>query len=289
MFYTFNFSKYLESIPLSFNINSFIEIIILVLTCYYIIKHFQHTRIWVLVKGIFVFFIIYFLSDIFSLKIITSIFQSAISFLFIALIMMFQPELRKILEHIGNKSIKEGVRQFFYKEKNKKFSDKTIQDIISAVDTMSKNKTGALILIENDIPLDDYVKTGLSLNSDITSQLIINVFEKNTPLHDGAMIIKNNKILAATCYLPLSENTDIDKGLGTRHRAAIGASEQSDSFVIVVSEETGRVSIALKGEMLYNLTLDDVRMMLIDELKPKHDVDYEEEEINEEEIYEEDK
>ena len=240
----------------SFNnirINDIVEIIIFIGIFFYLIKHFKNTRMWILLKGILTMFAIYSLSNIFSLKVITNLFQSVISFFIIALIMMFQPELRKMLESMGNKSLSTNIKSLFIKKENKRFTDNTIKELISAVDNMAKAKTGALILIENNIPLDEYIKSGISINSDITSQLITNIFEKNTPLHDGAMIIRNNKIIAATCYLPLSENKNINKSLGTRHRAAIGASEQTDAFVIVVSEETGAISYVENGQIKHNV------------------------------------
>ena len=261
--YKFDIQQYLSYFEFNnIKINNIIEIVIFIVIVFYLIKHFQNTRIWVLIKGIFVMFLIYALSAAFSLKIITNLFQSIISFFIIALIMMFQPELRKMLESVGNKTFLHNVRSHFGKQDNKRFTDHTIQEIVSAVDSMSKVKTGALILIENDIPLDEYVKTGISINSDITSQLITNIFEKNTPLHDGAMIIKNNKIVSATCYLPLSESKSIDKALGTRHRAAIGASEQTDAFIIVVSEETGAISYVYNGKIKHKISSSELAEQL---------------------------
>lgn len=254
MYYKTDWSQYLSYF--SFNnirINDIIEIIIFIGIFFYLIKHFKNTRMWILLKGILTMFAIYALSNIFSLKVITNLFQSIISFFIIALIMMFQPELRKMLESVGNRNLSSNIKSLFGKKENKRFTDDTIKELIAAVDNMSKAKTGALILIENDIPLDEYVKTGLPINSDITSQLITNIFEKNTPLHDGAMIIKDNRIIAATCYLPLSENKNINKALGTRHRAAIGASEQTDAFIIVVSEETGAISYVENGKIKHGV------------------------------------
>ena len=164
--------------------------------------------------------------------------------------------------------------------------EKVVYEIMDAIEYLKKNKIGALIVIERDIKIQDIISTGIIMNSEISPQLLVNIFEPNTPLHDGAVIISENKIAAAACVLPLSDDKDIAKELGTRHRAALGLAEETDAICIVVSEETGRVSIALKGEMLYNLTLDDVRMMLIDELKPKQDIEFEDD-IEEEDAYEE--
>lgn len=272
MFYKSDWDNYLSYF--SFNnirINDIIEIIIFMGIFFYLIRHFKNTRMWILLKGILTMFAIYALSNIFSLKVITNLFQSIISFAIIALIMMFQPELRKILESVGNKNLSSNIKSFFGKKVNKRFTNETIQELVSSVDNMAKAKTGALILIENDIPLDEYIKSGISINSDITSQLIMNIFEKNTPLHDGAMIIRDNKIIAATCYLPLSESKNINKSLGTRHRAAIGASEQTDAFIIVVSEETGAISYVENGQIKHNIkasTLAEKIQSINYEVKP---------------------
>ena len=241
---------------------------------------------WIVGKGLLLLGVAYLTAQLFGFDAILTLFQGVAVILTTAIVVVFQPEIRKFLESMGSKKY-----ILPYKNKKKyikdKISDDHIEQIVSACKSLAKAKTGALIVLEKDIPLNEYINTGIPLNADISSQLIINTFEKNTPLHDGAVILKEDKLVAATCYLPLSENEKISKRLGTRHRAALGLSEETDAISIVVSEETGRVSIALKGEMLYNLTLDDVRMMLIDELRPKHDVDLDEEEIDEEEIYEE--
>ncbi len=256
MLYNINFEQYLSYFSYyNIRINDVIEILIFMSISFYLIKHFQNTRMWILLKGILTLFIFYAISNLLSLNIITNLFHSLIMFLAIALIMMFQPELRKLLESVGKRNISTNIRSLFKKDaNNKRFSEQTIQEIVSAVDIMSKAKTGALILIENEIPLDEYIKTGISINSDITSQLITNIFEKNTPLHDGAMIIRDNKIVSATCYLPLSESKSINKSLGTRHRAGIGASEQTDALVIIVSEETGAISYVSGGKIKHNVS-----------------------------------
>ena len=260
MFYNLNLEQYLSYFTYNnIRVNDIVEILIFIGVSLYLIRHFQNTRMWILLKGIFTLFIIYALSNLFSLKVITNLFQSIIIFFAIALIMMFQPELRKMLESFGTRSISSNIKSLIGKNgNNKRFSDQTIQEIILAIDNMSKAKTGALILIENSIPLDEYIKTGISINSDITSQLITNIFEKNTPLHDGAMIIRNNKIISATCYLPLSESKSINKSLGTRHRAAIGASEQTDAFIIVVSEETGAISYVTGGKIKHKVSSSEI-------------------------------
>ena len=162
-----------------------------------------------------------------------------------------------------------------------------VYEMINAIDYLRKERIGALIVIERDISLGNYIDKAKKLYADLSSDLLIAIFYEGNPLHDGGVIIEGNQIVCAGAVFPTSDSLKISKRLGTRHRAALGLAEETDAICIVVSEETGRVSIALKGEMLYNLTLDDVRMMLIDELKPKQDDDYEE--IEEDEIYEEDR
>ena len=174
---------------------------------------------------------------------------------------MFQPELRRMLERFGNKKYH---KTFFRRSKkvNKNFSDKTLQELSSAAYMLGKAKTGALIVIEKGTPLNDFIATGTQINGELTSALLINIFEKNTPLHDGAVIVRNDTIVSATCYLPLSNNPEISKELGTRHRAAIGLSETVDCFVIIVSEETGAVSVVCNGKLIRNIKRDDFEKIL---------------------------
>ena len=154
-------------------------------------------------------------------------------------------------------------------EKSREYTEKTVEEVIKASEKMSAARTGALMLIERDVPLGDFERTGINIDAVVTSQLLINIFEKNTPLHDGAVIIKNNRVAAATCFLPLTESNDISMDLGTRHRAAIGASEVSDAFVVVVSEETGAISIANGGVLYRNLSVDAMRRMLLQSKKSR--------------------
>ena len=176
------------------------------------------------------------------------------------MIIVFQPELRKALEELGKKNIVRSIIPFDeQKDKNKRFSDRSINEIIRASVEMAKVKTGALIILEQDIVLSEYERTGITLDSIISSQLLINIFEHNTPLHDGAVIIRGDRIVAATCYLPLSDNLGLSKELGTRHRAGVGISEVSDSLTIIVSEETGKISIAIGGKLLRNVDGDLLR------------------------------
>ena len=181
-----------------------------------------------------------------------------------ALVIIFQPELRKILEQLGQKNIIASVIPFESgKEVQARFTDKTINEIVKACFDMGEVKTGALIVIEQEVVLTEYERTGILLDSLITSQLLINIFEHNTPLHDGAVIVRGNRIVAATCYLPLSDNMELSKQLGTRHRAGVGISEVSDSFTIIVSEETGEVSTAMNGVLKRNITSAQLKEQLL--------------------------
>jgi diadenylate cyclase len=179
----------------------------------------------------------------------------------IALVIIFQPELRNALENIGGKNIL-GKVFMFNKAVEEKFSNHTIDELIKAAFAMGKVKTGALIVIEDEIVLDQYIRTGIDVDALVSSQLLINIFEKNTPLHDGAIILRGDRVVSATCYLPLSDSLSLSKELGTRHRAAIGVSEVSDSLTIVVSEETGRVSVAYRGEIFRDLDAEGLRAKL---------------------------
>ena len=181
----------------------------------------------------------------------------------IALVIIFQPELRKALENIGGKNIL-GKFFDFGKTEAPKFSDRTIDELVKACYAMGKVKTGALIVIEDTILLNEYVRTGIDVDAIVSSQLLINIFEKNTPLHDGAVIIRGDRVISATCYLPLSDSLSLSKDLGTRHRAAVGVSENSDSMTIIVSEETGAVSLAYMGRIYRDIDNDFLRKKLVE-------------------------
>lgn len=177
-------------------------------------------------------------------------FSNLASTLIVGVIVIFQPELRKVLEQLGQKRIMASLIPFDAgKEVKERFTDKTISELVKACFDMGEVKTGALIVIEQNELLTDYIRTGINLDAILTSQLLINIFEHNTPLHDGAVIVRENRIVAATCYLPLSDNMELSKQLGTRHRAGVGISEQTDSVTIIVSEETGQVSVAQGGKL----------------------------------------
>jgi diadenylate cyclase len=201
---------------------------------------------------------------ILELNTITFIFVKTINTGIIALLIVFQPELRSALEQLGRRNFFSTFLIFEeQKDKKEKISLKAIEEIVIAVEEMAKFKTGALIVVEKEVKLGEYERTGIPLNAIITSQLLINIFEHNTPLHDGAIIIRNNRIVSATCYLPLSDNMSLSKELGTRHRAAVGISEVSDCIVIIVSEETGNVSMALGGNIIRNVDSDYLKNKLV--------------------------
>lgn len=247
-------------------VSEIIEVLILTFFIYYIAKSFRGTRVWLIFKGTMVLLALYIVAYLCDFSVITLIFQNAIWFIGIAVVVILQPEIRKFIEQLATKNLNIPFTKLVYSlfrgspktEVINKISDFSVQELVKACSAMSKVNTGALIVIGGTIPLNDYINSGLQLNADITSQLLINIFEKNTPLHDGAIIIQDNKIVAATCYLPLSENNKISKNLGTRHRAAIGMSEATDAYILIVSEENGAMSIAHGGSIKYNLTRDQL-------------------------------
>lgn len=239
-----------------------LDIVIVAYLIYKIIFWIKETRAWALFKGIIVIFLFTALAVLLKLNTILWILSNTISVGIIALIVVFQPEMRKALEQLGKGRFFTSLVKFDLANDDEKIAAKTIDEIIKAADKMSVAKTGALILIEKSVPLGDHERTGIPIDAVVTSQLLINIFEHNTPLHDGAVIIRNNRVAAATCFLPLTESNEVSMELGTRHRAAIGASEVSDANVIVVSEETGSVSLARGGVLYRNLSLETLRSML---------------------------
>ena len=238
-----------------------IEILIISFLFYHVLLWIKSTRAWNLFKGIMVIFTFVLLAALFQMSTILWIAENTLNVGLIALVIIFQPELRKALENLGGKS-PFGRLFVFNKTEVEKFSDHTIDELVKAVFAMGKVKTGALIVIEDEIVLDEYIRTGIDVDAVVSSQLLINIFEKNTPLHDGAIIVRGDRVVSATCYLPLSDSLRLSKELGTRHRAAIGISEVSDSFTIIVSEETGRVSVAYRGEIFRDMDADSLRAKL---------------------------
>lgn len=239
------------------------EIIIITFLLYYILVWIKNTRAWILLKGLLVILLFVGIAAVFQMNTIIWIAENTLSVAVIALIVIFQPEMRKALENLGRKNFLSNLLSFeLSKGENGKFSDKTINEMVKACYEMGKVKTGALIVVEDEILLTEYERTGIAVDGILTSQLLINIFEKNTPLHDGAVIVRGDRVTAATCYLPLTDSLSISKDLGTRHRAAVGISEVSDSLTIVVSEETGRVSIALGGELYRNVDAEFLKNKL---------------------------
>ena len=258
-FYVLSFQKV--------GLTDILEILIISFTIYHVSLWVKKTRAWALVKGILILFLCYIIAYLLDMSVILWIFNKTLAIGITALLIVFQPELRKALEELGKKNIVRSIVPFDeQKDKNKRFSDKSINEIIRATVEMANVKTGALIILEKDIVLSEYERTGINLDSAISSQLLINIFEHNTPLHDGAVIIRGDRIVAATCYLPLSDNLGLSKELGTRHRAGVGISEVSDSLTIIVSEETGKISVAIGGKLLRNVDGDLLRKQ-IDELQ----------------------
>ena len=225
-----------------------VEIILIAMVIYSLFKWIKDTRAWSLVKGFVVLAIIWIVAEVFQFNAILWIFANAVNVGILALIIIFQPELRRALEQLGRRNI--SLFSFDMKDENKRFSDNSVTQITEATFAMAAVKTGALIAIECETSLGEYENTGIRVDAAISSGLLINIFEHNTPLHDGAVIIKNDRINAATCILPVSDNMQLSKELGTRHRAGVGLSEVTDAFVIIVSEETGKVSIARNGQLV---------------------------------------
>ena len=240
-----------------------IEIIIIAVVLYNILLWIMNTKAWALLKGIIVVAFFAVVAYLLNLKTILWIAGKTISVGIIALVIIFQPELRRALEQLGRKRF---MLRFFNfgdnSDKDERFSVKTADEIVDACYKMGAVKTGALIVIEQDIVLEEYIKTGIPVDGIVTSQLLINIFEHNTPLHDGAVIIRGNRVVAATCYLPLTDNVNLSKALGTRHRAGVGISEATDSLTIIVSEETGKVSVAFGGELIHDIDSDSLKNKL---------------------------
>lgn len=225
-----------------------------------IIKLAKDSRVMQLIKGIIFFILITWISGILNLKIVHSVLTAFLPSGVIALIIIFQPEIRRALEQLGTNKL----NNFFVMDKS--IETKTREDIykiVIAVEEMAQSKTGALIVIQRDISLSDIISTGIEMNSEISPQLLVNIFVPKTPLHDGAVIIKDNKIVAAACILPLANSTDISKELGTRHRAAVGISKEYDAIAIVISEESGKVSIAKDGTLIADVKEEALKKILI--------------------------
>lgn len=237
-----------------------LDLVIVIYLLYKFIKASKKTRVWQLIKGIALYIVLTALSSILHLNIINFILKSILSYGVIALIVIFQPELRRALEQLGTNKI----TKFFGIEKDLETRTKEdVYKILIAVNELASSKTGALIVIEKDVKLQDIIDTGVVINADVSPQLLVNLFVPNTPLHDGAVIISENKVKAGACILPLANDTNISKSLGTRHRAGLGMSKEADCIVIIVSEETGKISIAQDGKLTVGVDEDTLRQTLL--------------------------
>ena len=250
-------------IPRTLRVSNIFEIIILAIILYEFMAWVKTTRAFALLKGIIVILVFLIIAYIFDFTTILWIAGKVINIAIIAVVVIFQPELRKALEQLGQKKYFKSILPFTEKkDKGERFSDKTVNELVRACFELAKNKTGALIVIEQDILLTDYEKTGIPVDGIVTSQLLINIFEHNTPLHDEVVIVRGDRIVSATGELPLSDNMQISMELGTRHRAAVGSSEVTDTITLVVSEETGNVSIAIAGELIRAVDQDYLKKKL---------------------------
>lgn len=238
-----------------------VEIILITVMIYAMLVWVKETRAWALLRGVLVIGAFLLVAFITGMTTIIWIAERLISLAVIAVVVILQPELRKALENLGQKNILANLfsLDMLKASVNARFSDKTINEIVKACVEMGRAKTGALIVVEHKERLTDYEKTGIDLDALVSSQLLINIFEHNTPLHDGAIIVRGDRIVSATCYLPLSDNMLLSKDLGTRHRAGVGISEATDSMTVIVSEETGKISVAYGGRLHRGLTADELQ------------------------------
>lgn len=245
-----------------------VEILIIAFFLYQILKWFKQTRAWSLFRGLMVVVVFFIVAAFLQMNTILWLGEKLLNFALIMLVVVFQPELRKALENLGNRKFFGFLSALGARGLAKRFEDRTLNDMVIASFEMGAVKTGALIVVANNDNLDAYERTGIRLDSILSRQLLINIFEKNTPLHDGAVIVNGDRVVSATCYLPLSENMDLSKDLGTRHRAAVGISETTDALVIVVSEETGKVSVAQNGVLTRDVDDNQLVEMLRKIQKP---------------------
>ncbi len=249
-----------------------IEMIILAVVIYHIMVWVKTTRAWALLKGLAVLVLFWGLASVFKMHTILWLGQNVIGFLVMALLIVLQPELRKALEELGKNNILNSVMTFdSNRSEGERFDEQTINEITKACVEMSKALTGALIVITQKEDLTEYERTGIKVDGLVTSALLINIFEHNTPLHDGAVVVKGNRVTWATCYLPLSANSELSKEMGTRHRAGVGISEVADSITVIVSEQTGKISLALNGKLERNLTGDSLKNRLMELTNLKDD------------------
>ena len=265
-------------------IKKIIDISIVWLMVYILLKSIRNNvKLTLLFKGVVIIVFLTVISDKCGFTTVGVLLEYIIMYGPLALIVIFQPEIRNILEQLGRNQLLGRHKVLTVDER-----EHLVYELIQALDYLRKNRIGALIVIERDVSLGNYIDKAKKVYADLTSDLLGAIFYEGNPLHDGGVIIQGDRITCAGAVFPTSSSTKINKHVGTRHRAALGLAEETDAICLVVSEETGRLSVAIKGELYYNLSLDDVRMMLIDELKPKTNSTYDQEEIEEEELYEED-
>lgn len=258
-------SGYLLKLSLpSLGVTDILEIALISFFIYQFMVWIKFTRAYTLLKGILIVLLFILFAYVLKMNTILWIIKNLSTILLTSVVVIFQPELRKMLEQLGQKKVMASIFPLDAgKEVQERFTDKTINELVKACFDMGEARTGALIVIEQNIRLSEYERTGINVDAVLTSQLLINIFEHNTPLHDGAVLVRGNRIVAATCYLPLSDNMELSKQLGTRHRAGVGISEVSDSLTIIVSEETGQVSMAQNGQLSRGLTSAELRSALI--------------------------
>ena len=256
-----------------------IDVLLVWMIIYYILKNLRrNVKMVLLFKGILVILVLKIISDVLSLATIGYLLDYVIMYGPLALIVIFQPEIRNVLEQLGRSQLLGRHKILTVDER-----EKVVYEIVNAVDYLKKMRIGALIVIERDNSLLEYIEKSKKIYADISSDLLISIFFPNNPLHDGGVIIQGDKITSAGAVFPTSDNLKISKRLGTRHRAALGISEDTDCISLIVSEETGRISIAIGGTLHYNLTLDEFKLIILEELKPKKSLLLEDEEASHEE------
>ena len=258
--YVKGFGTYISTIEWQ----DYAEIIIIAILLYYMMRWMHNTRAWSLMKGLVVILVFIIIANVFHMDTILWMSSNILQFAVIAIIVVLQPELRKALETLGKSNIIGGLFYFVSQsDYMMTISEKSIDEIARACYLMGEERTGALIVIENKESLSRVDESGIKVDAEITSQLLLNIFKKNTPLHDGAVTIRHNRISCATCYLPLTSSMSLSKEFGTRHRAGLGISEESDAVVIIVSEETGKISVARDGELERNLSETSLKRLLM--------------------------
>ncbi|MBR1439968.1 MAG: diadenylate cyclase CdaA [Lachnospiraceae bacterium] len=255
--------EFLENLHIpTVNVLDVVEILIIAVLMYVALVWVKETHAWALFRGVMVIAIFVAIAALLNMNTIIWIARQLVSIFLMVMVVVLQPELRKALESLGQKNFFSQILPFDSRKQEAGFTDRTIAEIVKACVEMGKARTGALIVIENKESLAEYERTGIDVDGVVSSQLLINIFEKNTPLHDGAVVVRGDRITSATCYLPLSDNRTISKELGTRHRAGLGIAEATDSMTVIVSEETGRISVAFMGQLYHGLSADELKEQL---------------------------